>query len=137
MARKLGKMVLESRLKALSGRLLRILKIKNSYAEVFLLSGAGMRRLGRKYLKKKKGYAPDVLSFVEPKGFPHPEKRTKFLGEIYINKDLTRRDPRRAAFLLVHGLLHLLGYTHERKSDILRMEKAEKRLIKKLGQFGI
>ncbi len=132
MVRKLGKTPLETRLESLSQRLFRVLKIKNSYAEVFLLSGAEMRRLSRKYLKKKKGYTPDVLSFVEPKGFPHPEKSKKLLGEICINEDIARRDPRRARVLLLHGLLHILGYTHDKKGDTLKMERLERKLIKKL-----
>ena len=113
------------------------LKIKNSTADVFVLSGRELARLKAEYSGRRVRQAPDVLAFREPKGFPHPERRKKVLGEVYLNKDVVRRDPKRAAFLLVHGLLHLLGYTHERKNDTLKMEKAEKKLTKKLGQFRI
>ncbi len=136
------KILLETQLESLPRRLFRVLKIKNSCAEVFLLSGVEMRRLGRfqraspkagaKYLKKKKGHTPGVLTFVEPKGFPHPEKRGRFLGEIYINRDIARRDPRRARELLAHGLLHILGYSHDKKGDTLKMERLEKKLAEKL-----
>ncbi len=35
--------------------------------------------------------------------------------------------------LLVHGLLHLLGYDHDRDSDAALMEAAEVRILAKLG----
>ncbi|MBI4087539.1 MAG: rRNA maturation RNAse YbeY [Candidatus Liptonbacteria bacterium] len=73
----------------------------------------------------------DVLSFAEPKGFPHPESKKRFLGEIYLNRGL-RSDFPRLAFLLIHGLLHLLGYTHNKKSDTLKMQSLEKRLMRQV-----
>lgn len=132
MAGKIKKIKLETRFELLSRRLFRVLKIKNSSVGIFLLSGAEMRRLGREYLKKRKSHTPDVLSFVEPKGFPHPEKSKKFLGEIYLNKDITRRDPEHARVLLLHGFLHILGYTHDKKHDTLKMERLERKLANKL-----
>lgn len=133
MRTKSEKSTVEVRLGTLSRRFLRILKIKNSSVEIFLLSGAEMRRLGRKYLKKKKGHTPAVLSFTEPKRFPHPEKKGRFLGEIYLNKDLGRGGSLRLRQLLLHGLLHILGYSHDKKSDTLKMERLEKKLAKFLG----
>ncbi|TSC96374.1 MAG: putative rRNA maturation factor, partial [Parcubacteria group bacterium Athens1014_10] len=32
--------------------------------------------------------------------------------------------------LLIHGLLHLLGYDHQKEKDALKMERLEKRLLK-------
>jgi probable rRNA maturation factor len=37
------------------------------------------------------------------------------------------------AHLVVHGLLHLRGYDHESKRDAERMERAEVRLLRRLG----
>ena len=39
------------------------------------------------------------------------------------------------AHLVVHGVLHLRGHDHARKSDAARMERAEIRVLKRLG-FG-
>jgi probable rRNA maturation factor len=111
---------------------LRRLKIKNSTADVFVLNGRDLARLKAEYSGRKVRKFPDVLAFREPKGFPHPERGEKVLGEIYLNKDIMRRDSRRAVFLLIHGLLHLLGYTHNKKNDTLKMERLEEKIINKL-----
>jgi probable rRNA maturation factor len=37
------------------------------------------------------------------------------------------------AHLVVHGVLHLRGYAHERKRDAARMEAREIRLLRRLG----
>jgi len=37
------------------------------------------------------------------------------------------------AHLVVHGVLHLRGYTHEKKRDADRMERAEIRILRRLG----
>jgi probable rRNA maturation factor len=39
------------------------------------------------------------------------------------------------AHLVVHGVLHLRGYDHEKKREAARMEKAEIRILRRLG-FG-
>ena len=39
------------------------------------------------------------------------------------------------AHLVVHGVLHLRGYVHEKKRDAARMERAERRILRRLG-FG-
>jgi rRNA maturation RNase YbeY len=120
-------------LDSVMNKALRILNIGNSKAEIFLLRDKEMKDLKRKSTGKMSRKIPDILSFATPPGFPNPEEKKKVLGEIYINQNAVSRDPQRAAFLVVHGLLHLLGYSHSRKDDILKMEKAEKKIIKKLG----
>ena len=37
------------------------------------------------------------------------------------------------AHLAVHGILHMRGYDHEDAADAARMERAEKRILKRLG----
>ena len=37
------------------------------------------------------------------------------------------------AHLVVHGILHLRGYDHQRASDAARMERAEIRILRRLG----
>jgi len=37
------------------------------------------------------------------------------------------------AHLVVHGLLHLRGYDHEKKREAARMERMEMRILRRLG----
>jgi len=127
----------ERRLAVLAKMGLKAMKVPKSAVGIFLLGAAEMARLKYRFFKKKSKKSVDVLSFREPPHFPHPESRRKFLGEIYLNKELLKKDLKRLEFLLIHGLLHLLGYSHQRKSDILKMERAEEKLAKKLVQFRI
>jgi probable rRNA maturation factor len=76
---------------------------------------------------KKRG-PTDVLSFTHD---------PPLLGEIFLcpkvmkqRAPLFRRTPQEhARALFVHGLLHLLGYDHQRKRDAERMEEMEKKIL--------
>ncbi len=43
------------------------------------------------------------------------------------------RPEREIAYLTVHGMLHLLGYDHEREEDRQRMRSAEEEILSRLG----
>jgi probable rRNA maturation factor len=112
---------------------------------VALVSDRRIRALNRSY--RGKDYATDVLSFPAraPKArrqlapSPKPLARSPFLGEIVIARGVARRQAREAEhseqtelrILALHGLLHLLGYDHER--DDGRMRRVEQRLRRKGG----
>lgn len=120
----------EPKLLRLADKILKILKVKNSTLDIFLLDNNSITRLKARFIKKKT--EPNVLAFPEPSHFPHPEMKKKYLGEIYLNRDILRKSPDRAKALLLHGILHLLGYDHKKKSDIAEMEDLEARLLKKI-----
>lgn len=123
----------EKKLEKLCKDLLSITK-KKGEVSVQLLSDKEMTSLKQAYFYKKKGKKTftnkpvDVLAFPEPKGFPHPEKQGKVLGDIYLNKELLSDDLPRLKLLTIHGLLHLLGYRHHLNRDMIEMEKMEKKL---------
>lgn len=107
---------------------------------VALLSDHRVRALNKSY--RRKDYATDVLSFGEPSAFsfqPSALSPQPFLGEIVIARGVARRQAREARHseqtelrvLALHGLLHLLGYDHER--DAGRMQRVERRLRRKGG----
>ena len=78
---------------------------------VVFLEKTQARVLNRQY--RKKDYATDVLSFsgIEPES----------LGELVLSMDVVRQQARdhkltvreELSYLLLHGLLHLLGFEHE------------------------
>ena len=93
---------------------------------IALVSDIEMRRLNRRYRGKDR--VTDVLSF---EGAP--------LGDVVIARGVARRQAREAGHALtaelrvlaLHGLLHLLGYDHER--DHGEMRRLERRLRRKGG----
>ena len=102
---------------------------------IALVTEAHMRRLNRVYRGKDR--ATDVLSFPT-----NPESRIPnpgFLGDIVIAAGVARRQARERGHaeavelrvLSLHGLLHLLGYDHER--DHGQMRRVEQRLRRKGG----
>jgi probable rRNA maturation factor len=121
---------------------------------VALVSDRRVRALNQTY--RSQDYATDVLSFPNtspPQGTrrtqrikpnsssvsPVPAVVESFLGEIVIARGVARRQARAAGHseqtelrvLALHGLLHLLGYDHER--DEGRMRRLEQRLRRKGG----
>ena len=125
--------------------LLEVLDKNNIYLEIYLAGNKMMKFLNKKFRNKNK--AVDVLSFNEPIGFPRPElagrdgiKKVKSIGEIYIN--MSKVNPpvggqKSKVYLLAHGILHLLGYNHKKKSDRIKMERMELSVIKKLSNYLI
>jgi probable rRNA maturation factor len=97
---------------------------------VAVVPDARVRALNRTY--RAKDTATDVLSF--PAGEPG------LLGDVVIAGGIARRQAREAGHTLqdelrvlaLHGLLHLLGYDHER-DDGGRMARLERRLRRKGG----
>ena len=101
---------------------------------VALVSDRVVRSLNRRYRRTDR--ATDVLSF--PAGY-RPAGSRPFLGDIVIARGVARRQARRVGhseltelrILALHGLLHLLGYDHERDNG--RMLRVERRLRRKGG----
>ncbi|HEY3128775.1 MAG TPA: rRNA maturation RNase YbeY [Acidobacteriota bacterium] len=76
-------------------------------------------------------YATDVLSFS---GWDAPELAT-YLGDIVICPEAARKNSshlaRELRILVLHGMLHLVGYDHE--ADDGEMDRLEQRLRRRLG----
>lgn len=104
-----------------------------------------MRTLNRSY--RRKDSATDVLSFpASDSGRRTADSGRRpadsdSLGDIVIATGVARRQAREAGHayqaelrvLALHGLLHLLGYDHERRADRGRMARAEAGLRRKGG----
>lgn len=118
----------ERELKKTTLKVLKILTKKSVLVEVFLADSQTMKSLNKKFRGKNK--AADVLSFEEPKNFVFPKSKNKNIGEIYIN---TKYKIPYSKYLLIHGLLHLFGYDHQKKNDTIMMERKERRLLKALN----
>jgi probable rRNA maturation factor len=113
-------------LSSLKGRASHLLSnegVRGKSVGIVLSGNALLKKLNRKFRGKDK--PTDVLSF----SFNDQD----FLGEIYLSIPRARAQAReyRVLFrdeiwrLIVHGLFHLLGYTHYRRKNRLEMEKKE------------
>ena len=108
-----------------------------------LINDREMARLNETY-RNKKG-ATDVLSFPAEERHPSDLRRAlkkvrdAQLGDIAISPVVARRNAKRyrrklteeIQILILHGILHLLGYDHE--TDRGEMEQVELRLRRRLG----
>jgi probable rRNA maturation factor len=79
--------------------------------------------------------ATDVLSFSLLEG-EHSDQRGKLLGDVVIGIETAARQARAAhrgldaevARLLIHGILHLIGWDHEEPAEAKLMRAEERRL---------
>ena len=111
-------------------------KAKGTVA-VALMSDRDIRRLNRDFRGVDK--ATDVLSFPSGHRQPATGNRMPHIGDLAIALGVARRQARERRHsldtelkvLALHGLLHLLGYDHER--DRGAMNKLEDRLRRRAG----
>lgn len=106
---------------------------------VTLVGDAEIQVLNREY--RRKDAPTDVLAFATREGERVPGDEAS-LGDIVISVDTARRQAaargraleRELVVLVLHGLLHLVGYDHERSpAEARRMRRQEKRLARLLG----
>jgi len=98
-----------------------------------------MRRLNRRYRGRNR--TTDVLSFALDEG-PFGSLSHGMLGDVVISLETARRVARRRRRgfrevierLLLHGILHLAGYDHERsREDARKMRLKELEVKRALG----
>lgn len=81
----------------------------------------------------------DVLSFPADEGeaFPVPEGEPRYLGDIVVSVESVARQAAEAglttaeelAHVILHGLLHLLGYDHEESAEEAVMKAREEAVL--------
>ena len=113
---------------------------KNCELSIALVDEKIMTVLNKKY--RGINQATDVLAFEEESksGFVEPSGNMLKLGEIVICPQVAKIQAQEAghsikkelATLLIHGILHLLGYDHEKKSDEIKMTKKQKKILPSL-----
>ena len=119
--------------------------------ELSFVDGEEIRRLNRELREIDK--VTDVLSFpaldgvkgAEIKGVEHPyeidENGELLLGSIAICQDRAKEQAeeyghsynRELHYLIVHGIMHCLGYDHMTDEDKAEMREKEEEILSKLG----
>jgi probable rRNA maturation factor len=133
-ARRRGGLAIDRRtLRSRARRILKELGQECAEVSVSLVEDAEIAELNRSY--RGKDEPTDVLSFSLVEG-EHSEFRGSLLGEVVIGIETAARQAHRArrpldaqvARLLIHGLLHLLGYDHQQPEEARAMRGLERRL---------
>jgi probable rRNA maturation factor len=117
-------------------RLLKELGLTDSDVCLLLVDDDQIREINKNYLQRDR--PTNVISFAMAEGAfgdVHPE----ILGDIILSVETAARDAMacdidfmdEVEFLLIHGLLHLLGYDHEKvaRNEAEKMEKMERELF--------
>ncbi len=119
-------------------------KVGESYSKkraldisLVFLPASQIKKINKKYRGKKK--ATDVLSF----NYSEPKSKT-ILGEILIEPGLATKQAKQMehgladeiSVLFLHGLLHVVGFDHEKKRQSLaKMSKAEQDVLASMPMF--
>lgn len=125
-------------------RLLKELQRENGELSVLIVDDEQIRAINRDYLERDR--PTNVISFAMTEGEGgniHPE----LLGDIVISAETAMRDALAGdlplmdemEFLMIHGLLHLLGYNHENvgHEEAERMKRKEQELFSLLRHYHL
>ncbi len=121
--------------------LLDLLGLDDVEISLYLVGQRRSRYLNRLYRGIDK--TTDVLSFAQIED-PQPSVQPSILGDIVLNLDQIKKQAidnhvpfkDELRFMLVHGLLHLLGYDHERdRESAKKMRNKERKLLNALKEL--
>ena len=126
-----------ARVSEIARRVLAAEGIREAMLSITFLGTRAMAALNRKHLGHRG--ATDVISFA----FAASGRRGPVVGDIYIAPDVARTNARRhgiagreeMARLIVHGVLHVLGYDHAEDASRVTspMWDRQERLLAKVG----
>ena len=125
-------------------RILSDLGCPDSELSISVVGDRTIRRLNRDYLDRDK--TTNVISFAMQEG-NFCELNPDVLGDVVICADTAGREAAEAgipffsrlSFLLLHGILHITGYDHERsgEAEAVRMEAREREIFALLEHDGL
>ncbi|HEY5513114.1 MAG TPA: rRNA maturation RNase YbeY [Geomonas sp.] len=125
-------------------RILDALGCPEAELSVSIVGDRSIRVLNRDYLGRDK--ATNVISFAMQEG-EFGALNPQLLGDVVISADTAAREAEEAgepfwsrlSFLLLHGILHITGYDHERsgEAEAARMEEREREIFALLQEDGL
>jgi probable rRNA maturation factor len=121
-------------LRKVARRILSVSECPDAQLSILVIDDAAIRAINRDYLGKD--CPTNVISFAMQEG---EGVQNDLLGDVVISAETAARDAAEAqtsfeselCFLLLHGVLHLLGYDHERgtRAEAKRMEEREREVF--------
>jgi len=136
-----GKTVPSRGLRKIAQAILAVVGQADAELSLALIGNVEMQKLNAKF--RGKDYPTDVLSFpmadiLSPAGH--------LLGDVIISVEKARQQAKERGrsrdeelvTLLIHGIVHLLGYDHERSAqDARAMKRLENKIYRKLCDQGL
>lgn len=128
-------------LKQIALAVLQLTEQQDAELSLAIIGNAEMQKLNAQY--RHKDYPTDVLSFPAVQNLPCG---TRLLGDVIISVDKAAEQAKvrrctldqEMATLLIHGIVHLLGYDHERSAREARiMMRLEKKMARQLCDLGL
>ncbi|MGA2782117.1 MAG: rRNA maturation RNase YbeY [Smithella sp.] len=117
-------------------KILKILDCADKEISLSFVDDENIKQLNKQYLERDK--ATNVISFSLREG-EYSNINPQILGDIIISVETAQRDAikgnltvtQELEFLIIHGILHLLGYNHENttKKETNKMRQKEKDLF--------
>ena len=131
-----GRTVSAQKIKGKAHRILKLLKENQSELSLALVGNGEIQKLNSQY--RHKNEPTDVLSFPQEENLP---KGKKLLGDVVISVEQAEKQAKdgmktlemEIEMLLIHGILHLLGYDHEvSPKEARRMKRMETKIQRAL-----
>jgi probable rRNA maturation factor len=125
----------ENSIEKISTAILEALDKKNVEISLSFVSKDEAKKLNKDYRKKEK--CAEVISF--------PINEEIMIGDVVISPLISKEKAieenisftERISYMLVHGILHLIGYTHQDERDAKIMESKEDDILICLGKQGL
>ena len=119
---------------------LKHMNIKDSYISVVIVDKDRIHEINKTYRNVDK--VTDVISFAFEDNAGITPDGLRILGEIYLCEiylcmdkakeqavEYGHSNKREICYLVIHGLLHLLGYDHEKEEDKKKMRTKEEEIL--------
>ena len=136
-----GKTVPSRGLRKIAQAILAVVGQADAELSLALIGNVEMQKLNAKF--RGKDYPTDVLSFSMAEGL---SPAGLLLGDVVISVEKARQQAeergrsrdKELATLLIHGIVHLLGYDHERSTRAARaMKRLENKIYRQLCDQGL
>jgi len=130
------------RIKHSSDKILRTLENEDSEISLTFVDDAGITEINTQYLGRD--YPTNVIAFSMNEG-EFGNVNPNILGDIIISTETALRNAETEGFsledeldyLIIHGVLHLLGYDHELPGEAKEMREKEREIFFALKKYHI
>ncbi|HPQ45106.1 MAG TPA: rRNA maturation RNase YbeY [Syntrophales bacterium] len=129
-------------IKSSLAEILKILGVEDKEISLTIVDDAGITQINRQYLNRD--YPTNVIAFSLNEG-EFGDVNPDILGDIIISVETAVRDAKTGElsmgdeidYLMIHGVLHLLGYDHELPGEAEEMKEKEKEIFFTLKDYHI